>query len=88
MAFETSIDRAGRVVLPKPLRDELHLVGGSRLRLELRGASVLLTPQEDEGQVHEVRGLLVARGSVSGSLPDHRELRESRVRRHGTRRTP
>lgn len=29
------IDKAGRVVLPKPMRDRLHLDAGSKLRIEV-----------------------------------------------------
>lgn len=31
--MQTTIDSAGRIVVPKPLRDELGLVGGERLEI-------------------------------------------------------
>ena len=31
--MRTTIDSAGRIVVPKPLRDELGLVGGERLEI-------------------------------------------------------
>jgi AbrB family looped-hinge helix DNA binding protein len=34
--METSIDRAGRIVVPKALRDELGLKGGERLEIIAR----------------------------------------------------
>ncbi len=34
--MRTTIDRAGRIVVPKPLRDELGVVPGQVLELEVR----------------------------------------------------
>jgi AbrB family looped-hinge helix DNA binding protein len=39
------VDRAGRIVLPKPIRDELHLVPGNTLELTLEGEQVTLRPR-------------------------------------------
>jgi AbrB family looped-hinge helix DNA binding protein len=38
------IDRAGRIVVPKKLRDDLHLVPGTRLRIERSGDRLTLMP--------------------------------------------
>jgi len=38
------IDKAGRIVVPKKLRDELHLVPGTRLRIERSGDRLTLMP--------------------------------------------
>lgn len=34
--MQTTIDRAGRVVIPKPLRDELGLTGGETIEIVAR----------------------------------------------------
>ena len=34
--MRTTIDRAGRIVVPKPLRDELGLIGGETLEISAR----------------------------------------------------
>jgi AbrB family looped-hinge helix DNA binding protein len=39
-----TIDKAGRVILPKPLRDRLGLRGGSALEMEETAEGVLLKP--------------------------------------------
>jgi len=38
------IDKAGRIVVPKKLRDDLHLVPGTRLRIERNGDGLALIP--------------------------------------------
>jgi AbrB family looped-hinge helix DNA binding protein len=38
------IDKAGRIVVPKKLRDDLHLVPGTRLRIERSGDRLTLMP--------------------------------------------
>jgi AbrB family looped-hinge helix DNA binding protein len=44
MAIKTTIDRAGRVVLPKPLRDDLQLAQGDWLSLESNGNEIIIRP--------------------------------------------
>jgi len=39
-----TLDKAGRVVIPKTLRDELHLEPGDTLELEAEGERVTLRP--------------------------------------------
>lgn len=39
------IDKAGRVVLPKQVRERLHLVAGDMLEIELGGQQVSLRPR-------------------------------------------
>jgi AbrB family looped-hinge helix DNA binding protein len=51
------IDKAGRVVLPKPLRKQFNLEAGDKLRLSVDGNSIKLEPTDAGGK-------LVRRGSV------------------------
>ena len=60
------IDKAGRVVVPKRLRDALHLVPGTRLTLHQEGNSLVIQPES------KPRGLYLKRGTLvydAGSVP-------------------
>ena len=58
MKTETiQIDKAGRVVLPKPLREQFNILPGDKLRLSVEGNSFRLEPAD-------VGGELVRKGTV------------------------
>jgi AbrB family looped-hinge helix DNA binding protein len=79
-----TIDAAGRLVVPRAMRDRLQLRGGSRLRVRVEaGTRLILEPIEEETVPVDVDGLLVIRGRLVGEIPDHRDQRESRVRSLG-----
>jgi AbrB family looped-hinge helix DNA binding protein len=42
--MQTTIDRAGRIVVPKPLRDALSLSGGETLELSVRDGRLEAEP--------------------------------------------
>ncbi len=42
--MKTTIDRAGRVVVPKPLREELNLEAGTGLEIRVREGRLELEP--------------------------------------------
>lgn len=75
------IDRAGRVVLPKHLRERFHLREGDMLSLEVKGDAIELRP-EKTGQVVNVNGLLVY-SDPSAKLPEGvdfvAEMRDARI---------
>ncbi len=53
--MRTTIDKAGRLVIPRSLRDRIGLIGGGEVELELDGAAVRIEPvvgrgfREDDG---------------------------------------
>lgn len=51
--MRTSIDRLGRVVVPKPLRDKLHLRGGEALDVQERDGVIEIRPAPAEVRVVE-----------------------------------
>jgi AbrB family looped-hinge helix DNA binding protein len=56
------IDRAGRVVLPKPLRDRFRLSPGDTLAIEVKGDAIELRPVGPLIQLKHVNGVLVLSG--------------------------
>ncbi len=53
------IDKAGRIVLPKPLREELHLEPGNSLEIENAGEMITLRPVRGTGQLRKVHDVWV-----------------------------
>ena len=61
MNSKVTLDRAGRVVLPKALRDEMHLSPGDILDLTLKGDEVTLRPRRGATPLQKERGVWVFR---------------------------
>lgn len=55
------IDKAGRIVIPKPLREELKLEAGDALELESAGERILLRPVRGSGPLTKEHGVWVFR---------------------------
>ena len=53
------IDKAGRVVIPKPLREALHLVAGDALEMESAGEQITLRPVRGTGPLTKEHGVWV-----------------------------
>jgi len=51
-----TIDKAGRVVIPKPLRDQLHLNPGDILELEAHGEIMTMRPVRPVAPLRKERG--------------------------------
>ncbi len=53
------MDKAGRIVLPKPLRQQLHLEPGDSLELESGGEQITLRPARGQGPRQNEHGIWV-----------------------------
>jgi AbrB family looped-hinge helix DNA binding protein len=62
------IDRAGRVVLPKPLREQFNLVPGDKLRLSVEGNSFRLEPTDTENALVKKGSVLVFTGGFAEAI--------------------
>ena len=58
------IDKAGRIVLPKPVRERFHLREGSELEIEERSDGLTLRPVEQQPSMVRKDGIWVHLGKV------------------------
>jgi AbrB family looped-hinge helix DNA binding protein len=56
-----SIDKAGRLVLPKPVREQLQLAAGDSLELESSEDQIVLRPVRGAGSLRKEQGIWVLR---------------------------
>ena len=83
MSSTVTIDRAGRVVLPKSLRDEMHLASGDTLDLTVKGDEVTLRPRRGVTPLQKERGVWVFRtGKPITAVETEDTLRNFRAQRH------
>jgi AbrB family looped-hinge helix DNA binding protein len=73
--MRTTIDKAGRVVIPKRLREEIGFVAGE-VELTRDGAAIRIEPIIEKGAV-ERRGRLVIDSQVALSDEDVQSLRSA-----------
>ena len=59
MGIRLVIDKAGRVVIPKPLREVLHLEPGDSLEIESTGEQITLRPVRGTGPLTKEHGVWV-----------------------------
>ena len=59
MNATTTIDKAGRIVLPKQIRDELQLGPGDAIELEASEDQVVLRPARGKGRMRREQGVWV-----------------------------
>jgi AbrB family looped-hinge helix DNA binding protein len=80
--METTLDRFGRVVIPKEIRDILGLKPGELLKVEQSDDEVVLKPLREEPPIKVKDGVLVYVGTATGNLMEAvRAHREERLRR-------
>jgi AbrB family looped-hinge helix DNA binding protein len=82
MTTHLTIDKAGRVVIPKAVREELHLEPGDSLEMESAGESITLRPVRGSGPLMKEHGVWVFRAGqpLPASATDRllQQLREER----------
>jgi AbrB family looped-hinge helix DNA binding protein len=65
MTIKVSIDKAGRMVVPKPLREKLRLEAGDKLLIESDGDQITLRPVRPESNMIKEHGIWVFNGEAS-----------------------
>jgi AbrB family looped-hinge helix DNA binding protein len=77
-----TIDKAGRIVLPKPFRDELHLEAGAELEIESSGEELTIRPVRGTAQLRKKHGIWVYRtGEPLTSAEVEKTIRQVRRER-------
>jgi AbrB family looped-hinge helix DNA binding protein len=62
--MEAIVDQAGRIVLPKAIRDALGLLPGTRVDISPYGAGAQIVPAGRTARLVEENGVLVAAGET------------------------
>jgi AbrB family looped-hinge helix DNA binding protein len=71
MTTKLTLDRAGRVLIPKTLRQELHLGPGDSLQLKSEGEEITLRPVRPRALIKKEQGVWVYQGGPAhASIPD------------------
>ena len=68
--METKLDRYGRVVIPKKVRDDLGLAPGDRLEIREGQGEIVLKPVSEDGHLVYKDGILVFTGTIEGDILD------------------
>ena len=79
--MKTTIDKAGRVVIPKPIREALGLSAGTEVDIEIDGVGIRIDgPELAEPELIEREGFLFIEGGEGETIED---LRRARMRDYG-----
>lgn len=68
--MRTTVDRFGRIVVPKTMRVRLGLRAGTAIEIEETEGCISLRPVEDSSPLILKQGILVFTGSATGNLED------------------
>ena len=85
MGTKLTMDKAGRMVIPKALREDLELGPGDILELECEGEQIILRPLRSPPALEKERGIWVYRSgqrlTASQAQDTLNRMREKRSRR-------
>jgi AbrB family looped-hinge helix DNA binding protein len=66
--MRTTLDKFGRLVIPKKMREDLGIEPGTPVTVEERGQVIYVKPVHDAPPVAVKEGILVYRGVAEGDL--------------------
>jgi AbrB family looped-hinge helix DNA binding protein len=81
--MKTTIDKFGRLVVPKNIRDRLGLKTGVEVEIEEQGSEIVIKQVEHRIPLQLEDGVLIFSGTATGDIEEsvrrHREERLSKV---------
>jgi AbrB family looped-hinge helix DNA binding protein len=81
--MKTTIDKFGRLVVPKNIRDSLGLKTGVEVEIEEQGSEIVIKQVEHRMPLRVEDGVLIFAGTATGDITEsvrrHREERLSKV---------
>ena len=66
--METTLDKFGRIVIPKRMRDDLGLKPGAVLQIEQADQRILMEPVHEGPHLVVKNGVLVFSGTATGDI--------------------
>ncbi|MBC8126598.1 MAG: AbrB/MazE/SpoVT family DNA-binding domain-containing protein [Gloeobacteraceae cyanobacterium ES-bin-144] len=86
MSITITLGKAGRLVVPKAIRDSLGLHEGSRLKLEVQGGKLQAVPEPDPVNIEIKGGFPVIQGgpplnlgNIVQAIKADRDARDQRI---------
>jgi AbrB family looped-hinge helix DNA binding protein len=79
--MKLTIDKSGRIVVPKPLRERLGLKPGTELEVLEQPGGVFLRTVDERPALVKIDGLWVHRGTARPGVNWDREIKEAREER-------
>ena len=73
--MKTTIDKAGRLVIPQAMRSHIGLLEGGEVDVEIHGAAIIIEPVSGEDLSKEGPFVVIPRAGVEISDADVREQR-------------
>lgn len=80
--MRVTIDKAGRVIVPKPIRDRFDMQAGTTLELEVSADGIYLKVIDQGPSLYEKQGILVHHGSEKVDLDMADTIDRERSRRN------
>lgn len=75
----TTLDKFGRVIIPKKLREQMGITPGTILNIDQDGSRIFIEPVQAEAPLIEEEGVLIYTGKLQGNIEQF--LQEDRKRR-------
>ena len=80
--MKAKVDKFGRIVIPKKIREELGLTPGTALDIHEDRDRIIIRPLQEEPRIREEEGVWVYDGEIEGDADSVlKAQREDRIRR-------